>query len=121
MPSHTRPTQVRRPWRATVRTGIAVVVALAAMLPALVDAAGIDEAWPPAAAALAIAAAITRVMALPAVEAFLARFVPWLAADPGPSELGDGGWLAVNAAAVVLGVLVVLVVVGSLVSEVLLR
>lgn len=33
----------------------------------------------------------------------------------------DGGWLAVNAAAVVLGVLVVLVVVGSLVSEVLLR
>lgn len=116
------PTQVRRPWRATVRTALAVVIALAAMLPALVDAAGIDQAWPPAAAALAIAAAITRVMALPSVEGFLERFVPWLAADPNPpSGPGDGGWLAINAAAVVLGVLVVLVVAGSLVSEVLLR
>lgn len=117
------PTQVRRPWRATTRTALAVVIALAAMLPALVDAAGIDQAWPPAAAALAIAAAITRVMALPAVEGFLERFVPWLAAEPNPpSEPGsDGGWLAINAAAVALGVLVVLVVAASLVSEVLLR
>ena len=76
------PTQVARPWRATVRTGLAVVVALAAMMPLLVDASGLDETAGPVAGVLAIAGAITRVMALPQVEAFLARFVPWLAADP---------------------------------------
>jgi len=77
------PTQVARPWRATVRTAFAVIVALAAMLPLLIDAAGVDETLPPVAGALAIAGAVTRVLALPAVEAFLGRFVPWLAADPG--------------------------------------
>lgn len=81
MSEHTA-TQVRRPWRATVRTALAVVIALAAMLPALVDASGLDQTAPPVVGALAIAAAVTRVMALPAVEAFLARFVPWLAAEP---------------------------------------
>lgn len=74
------PTQTRHPWRATVRTVFAVVVALAAMLPLLVEASGVDETLAPVAGALAIAGAITRVMALPAVNAFLARFVPWLAA-----------------------------------------
>ena len=81
--SNPTPTQVARPWRATVRTAFAVIVALAAMLPLLVDAAGVDETLPPVAGALAIAGAVTRVLALPAVEAFLARFVPWLAAGPG--------------------------------------
>ena len=75
------PTQVRHPWRATIRTAVAVVIALAAMLPALVDASGLDDTWPPAAGALAIAGAITRVMALPVVDRFLARFLPWLSAD----------------------------------------
>ena len=36
------PTQVRRPWRATLRTAFAAFVALAAMAPVLVDAAGLD-------------------------------------------------------------------------------
>lgn len=76
------PTQVQRPWRATARTAFAVIVALAAMTPLLVDAAGLDETAGPIAGVLAIAGAITRIMALPAVEAFLARFLPWLAADP---------------------------------------
>jgi hypothetical protein len=76
------PSQVRRPWRATVRTAFAVVVALAAMLPFLVAAAGADETLPPVAGALAIASAITRILALPAVDGFLDRFLPWLAADP---------------------------------------
>lgn len=74
--------QTRHPWRATVRTAFAVVVALAAMTPALVEAAGLDETAAPVAGALAITAAITRILALPAVEAFLERFVPWLAAEP---------------------------------------
>lgn len=77
------PTQTRHPWRATVRTVVAVVVALAAMLPLLIEASGVDETLAPVAGALAIAGAITRIMALPAVEAFLARFVPWLSATGG--------------------------------------
>lgn len=76
------PTQVRRPWRATLRTAVAAFVALCAMLPLLVDTVGLDETLPPVAGALTITAAITRVMALPATEAFLQRFVPFLAAVP---------------------------------------
>ena len=83
------PTQTRHPWRATIRTALAVVVALAAMLPALVAASGVDQTLAPVAGALALAAAITRVMALPAVDEFLARFVPWLAADPSAREGDD--------------------------------
>lgn len=79
-------TQTKHPWRATARTGIAVLIALAAMMPALVNAAGLDETAPAVAAVLAIAGAVTRVMALPAVETFLERFLPWLAAEPSPSE-----------------------------------
>jgi len=83
------PTQTRHPWRATVRTVVAVVVALAAMLPLLVEASGVDETLAPVAGALAIAGAITRVMALPAVDAFLARFLPWLSTTGGDEQLED--------------------------------
>lgn len=76
------PTQTRYPWRASVRTAFAVIVALAAMLPLLVDASGLDETLGPVGGTLAIATAITRIMALPAVNAFLAAFLPWLAAAP---------------------------------------
>lgn len=76
------PTQVRRPWRATARTVFAALVALAAMFPLLVDASGLDETAGPIAGALAIAGAITRIMAIPQVEEFLTRFLPFLAADP---------------------------------------
>lgn len=82
------PTQTRHPWRATIRTAVAVVTALAAMLPFLVAASGVDETLAPVAGVLAIAAAITKVMALPQVGEFLARFVPWLAAAPA-DETGD--------------------------------
>lgn len=81
-------TQTRHPWRATIRTAVAVIVALAAMLPLLVDASGLDETAGPVAGALAIAAAITRVMALPAVDDFLARFLPWLASERPTSRRG---------------------------------
>lgn len=77
------PTQVKRPWRATVRTVFAAVVALAAMFPLLVDASGVDETAGPVAGALAIAGAITRIMAIPSVEDFLERFLPFLAATDG--------------------------------------
>lgn len=85
MPAPTA-TQVRRPWRATVRTIFQFVLAAAVLLPFVVEASGLDpEIYPWLAALLGVAAAVTRVMALPQVEAFLARFAPWLAADP------DGG------------------------------
>ena len=77
------PTQVRRPWRATLRTVFQALVALAVMLPVLVEATGLrPDQWPWLAGVLAVAAAVTRVMALPQVEAFLRRFLPFLATAP---------------------------------------
>jgi hypothetical protein len=77
------PTQVARPWRATVRTVFQALVALAVMAPILVEAAGVDPAAIPwLAGVLALCGAVARVMALPVVEEFLGRFIPWLAADP---------------------------------------
>lgn len=69
------------PWRRTVRTIFQALVGLAVMLPVLVSQTGLDPAQIPwLAGVLAIAALITRLMALPVVEAFLQRFLPWLAA-----------------------------------------
>lgn len=73
------------PARRTIRTVVAVLIALAGLAPLIYREAA--QADPAAATGwlggvLAAAAAITRVMALPAVDAFLARFVPWLAASP---------------------------------------
>lgn len=79
-------TQIRKPWRATLRTAFQVAVGLAPMLPALVDASGVDDTMPAVAGALAISTGVTRVMSLPGVEAFLQRFAPWLAASPRPTE-----------------------------------
>lgn len=76
-------TQSQHPWRATVRTVLAIIIALAAMAPVVYTAATMQSpelATGAAAAALTIAGAITRIMALPVVEAFLQRFLPWLAA-----------------------------------------
>ena len=82
------PTQVKRPWRATARTVFQFVIALATLLPFL--AAGVYHSADAAPAAvgqvLAVAAAITRLMALPQVEQFLQSWFPWLAADDRPSD-----------------------------------
>lgn len=83
------PTQVKRPWRATARTAFAGVVGFAALLPFIIQATGLDpEVYPWLAGVLAIAAAVTRIMALPQVEAFLQRFVPFLSAAPKAQILG---------------------------------
>lgn len=74
------PTQARHPWRATARTVFAAIIALAAMLPLLVEASGVDETAGAVAGALAIAGAITRIMAIPQVNEFLERFLPFLGA-----------------------------------------
>ena len=75
-----RATQVRLPSRATIRTTFQVVIGLAAVTPFLVDAMGL-RATGVVATVLAVAAAITRVMATPAVEDYLQKNIPWLAAD----------------------------------------
>lgn len=75
-------TQTRHPWRATARTVFAFVVALAAIWALIIEAAGVDSTNAVVAATLAVAGAITRIMAIPQVEEFLKHFMPWLAAEP---------------------------------------
>ena len=82
---HAAPTQVRRPWRATARTAFQGLVGFAAIAPMAYEAAthqnpGAATGW--AATGLAISAGVTRVMALPGVNDWLARFLPFLAAEP---------------------------------------
>lgn len=78
-------TQSRHPWRATVRTVFAFVVAVAAVWGLVVETAGVDSTVPVIAWTVSAAGAVTRVLALPQVEALLQRFFPWLAAEP-PTE-----------------------------------
>ncbi|WLS43294.1 hypothetical protein Q3V37_17910 [Micromonospora profundi] len=74
-------TQTRHPWRAVARTVFAAVIALLSLLPTIAAAAGI-EAVPLVAQALAVAAAVTRVLAIPGVDDFLRRYLPFLASAP---------------------------------------
>lgn len=74
-------TQVRRPWRATVRTLFQAVIGFAAMWGIVVEALGLDTEWQWVSASLVATAALTRLMAVPQVEAWLLRFVPFLAAE----------------------------------------
>jgi hypothetical protein len=107
------PTQVRRPWRSTIRTVFQALLGLAVILPIMVQTAGLDPATIPwLAGVLAIAAAVTRLMAVPAVEGWLRRFVPFLAAAPDPaSETKDeGGYGAVELLVVVILVIVVIAI-----------
>lgn len=92
------PAQITYPWRSTLRTILWAVVAFAAMSPLIYTAATQQEpgqavGW--VATALAILAAVQRVMTLPVVDSFLRRYLPWLAATPrddpggGSLELAD--------------------------------
>lgn len=76
-----QPTQMRRPWRSTVRTVFQALIALAVVWPVVIQALGLPD-WAWIAGSLAVAAAITRLMALPGVETWLRQFLPWLAATP---------------------------------------
>lgn len=76
-----QPTQSQYPWRAVARTVFAAIVALASLAPAIISGANLDG-WVYAGQVLAVAGAITRVMAIPGVNDWLTRFVPWLAAEP---------------------------------------
>lgn len=81
------PTQVRRPWRATVRTLVAAAVAIASIAPWIYQGATLhdpSEATGLVGQVLAVCAAVTRVLALPQVETFLRKFklTSWLSAAP---------------------------------------
>lgn len=73
------PTQVKRPWRTTLRTIVQGSVALATLLPYLLSGVNVNPTGKTA-QVLAALAVVTRVMADPKVEAFLQKYVPWLAA-----------------------------------------
>ncbi|TBO60923.1 hypothetical protein EYS09_03905 [Streptomyces kasugaensis] len=74
--------------RRTVRTVVQTTVALAVMLPAIVDAFGIPASLPWVALAVAVAGGLARVMALPGVQALLPG---WLrTAPPDRAQGGDG-------------------------------
>lgn len=77
------PTQVAHPWRAAVRTAIQVIAGLAAAIPLIVPAIEGDQPGllgPAGAVAVGVAAAVTRVMAIPAVNDLLTRL--GLGAEP---------------------------------------
>lgn len=77
-------TQVRRPWRTTVRSTVWAIVGFAPLVPAIVQASGADETIPAVAGGIALSSAVTRIAALPGLEAWLRRHARWLAADPAP-------------------------------------
>ncbi|MFJ4799213.1 hypothetical protein [Kitasatospora purpeofusca] len=67
--------------RRTIRTTLQTALGIAAALPLIVSASGIPEATPGVGVGLAVAAGLTKVMALPAVD----RLLPgWLRAAPDP-------------------------------------
>ena len=80
-----RASQVAYPWRATVRTVLWAIVSFAAIAPLIYTAAAEGD---PAQATgwvgvgLGILGGIQRVMTLPAVDGFLQKHIPWLAAKP---------------------------------------
>jgi hypothetical protein len=96
----TQPTQTRHPWRAVTRTVVAAIpaaIGLLILLPDIARQAGIAQVgW--VAGALTVVAAITRVLAMPAVNEFLRRHVPGLAAQP---PYATGGPVAAGQAYIV--------------------
>lgn len=76
-------TQSRHPWRATTRTVLAALVALLPILPTLADELGV-AAIPWVGGMLGVAAAVTRVLAMPVVESWLRDHLRGLlSAEPG--------------------------------------
>ncbi|MEU1122239.1 hypothetical protein ABZ371_01295 [Streptomyces sp. NPDC005899] len=65
--------------RRTTRTLVQTALSLAVLLPALVDASGLPAALPWVAGTLAVAGALTRVMAVPGVQGLLPA---WLRTEP---------------------------------------
>ncbi|GGS74089.1 hypothetical protein GCM10010156_36290 [Planobispora rosea] len=69
--------------RRAIRTALQTAIGVSAALPLIVDAADVPEALPGVATALAVAGAFARVMAIPAVQALLPR---WLRTGEAPRK-----------------------------------
>lgn len=76
-------TQERHSTRAMLRTAFQMLVALAVLWPILIATLDLPQ-WAWVGGATAVAAGITRLMAVPEVEQFLRRFFPFLSAAPKP-------------------------------------
>lgn len=78
-------TQINHPSRAVIRTIFQALVGLCALAPVVYSAASQHDpavATGAAAGILAVTGAVTRIMALPGVDAWLRTYVPWLATAP---------------------------------------
>lgn len=80
------PTQVQHPWRAVVRTGFQAAVGIAAAMPVIVAESGLPQTWTGIGIALGVSASLTRIMAIPAVDIVIDRWVPWLSASGSESD-----------------------------------
>lgn len=80
-----QPTQCAHPGRAAARSTTATLVGLGPLIPVLVVQLGADRAAIVLAVALAGNAVITRMLAIPGVDAWLARVFPPLAASSPPA------------------------------------
>lgn len=80
-----QPTQVAHPAKATTRTVLQLVVGLAVALPIFVSESGIDNTIPFVATALAVSAAVARIMAIPVVNIYLGKYLG-LGAEPQPKR-----------------------------------
>ena len=75
-------TQSQYPWRAVARTVVAFLIAiLPAVLAALTDASTTTQSTA-LASAVPIIAGVTKILANPAVDAFLKQYLPALATAP---------------------------------------
>jgi hypothetical protein len=77
-------TQSAHPWRAVARTVFAALVAFSGMWALVVNELHLNTGWQWVSISLAVTGGITRLLAMPAVEDFLKRFVPFMAAEPAP-------------------------------------
>lgn len=76
----TQPTQVKHSGKATLRTIIQTAAGLAAATPIVITMSGADRNVAAVGTALAVSAIITKVMAIPEVNALLTKF--GLGAEP---------------------------------------
>lgn len=80
--SHRMPetSQTRNPLRTTLRTGTQALIGVAAVMPFLFNDLGIEKSSAIAAGVIGFSAAVTRIMAIPAVNALLSAY--GLGAEP---------------------------------------
>lgn len=83
-------TQTTHPWRAVARTVFAALVAFSGMWALLVQELHLSTDWQWVSISLAVTGGVTRLLAMPQVEEFLKRFLPFLAAEPAAPAVPEG-------------------------------